>query len=160
MRTRSAAGLVVACGSVVACAVALTGCTGSARDASGQVTVATTTDPYQVAVGDCTGEMPAGSIKTVTLIPCSQAHYWEAFSATTLTDASYPGQTAIGEKATTACAAAFKEFVGVSGSASKYSFNYFYPDQNSWDSSNDRQILCLAGSEDGNITGTLKGIKK
>jgi hypothetical protein len=154
MRVRPVAALVAVF------ALALTGCTGSARDANGQVTTAATVDPFQVSVGDCTGELPAGSIKTVTLLPCSQAHYWEAFSSTTLTEAAYPGDTLIGEKASAACTKSFKEFVGVSGDASKYTFNYFYPDQTTWDTAHDRQILCLAGSSDGNITGTLKGVKQ
>lgn len=141
-------------------AFTLPGCAGGARDASGQVTAPISVDPFQVAVGDCTGELPAGATKTVTLIPCGQAHYWEAFNASTLTDAAYPGEAAISEKAIAVCTAAFKDFVGIAANTSSRRFTYFYPNQTTWNSANDRQVLCLAGSPEGNITGTLKGVKK
>jgi hypothetical protein len=151
---------IVAAGAVLAVSVLVAGCSGSPRDESGQVTAAASADAFQVKIGDCTGELGTGSVTNIALIPCDQKHYWEAYSSTTLSDASYPGVTKIQEEADEVCAATYKTFVGISTNKSKYSLTYMYPTLNTWTSANDREILCLAGSKTGGLTGSLKGTKK
>jgi hypothetical protein len=141
-------------------AVLLTaGCGGAPRNDAGQVTAPATTDAFQVKVGDCTGDLSTGTVSDVGLIPCDQAHYFEAFASKQMTDTTYPGESATEKQADTFCADAFEPWMGVSTSKSKYGVFYFYPTSSTWENK-DREILCLVGSSEGGIKGSLKGTKK
>lgn len=142
--------------------VGLAACGNDApRDSKGQVTSSAKADVFQLKVGDCTGSFDnLSSIEDVKLIPCAQAHYYEAYAATKLTDASFPGDAAVKEKSRTFCRSEFQKFIGVSVDNSKYESSYLFPSKESWDSANDREIICLVGSDKGGIKGTLKGIRK
>lgn len=146
-------------GWLLAATVLLTaGCGGSIRDEAGQVTASTTAGAFQLKVGDCTGAL--STTTTVALVPCAQDHYWEAYFSKKLTDASYPGDTKITEDADKSCEAAFTAFVGVSQGKSAYEFTYYYPSEQTWNTGDDREILCFVGLKTGGVKGSLKGRKK
>lgn len=135
---------------------ALSGCASAAlRGPQGQVTSSATTDAFTVAVGDCLAGLETGEVSSITLIPCSQEHLWEAFASTALADDTYPGDQQLAERAEEFCASAFKEFVGVSRSKSSLELTFLRPTKQSWNSGNDREVLCLVGDPSGG-TGTLK----
>ncbi|HML52243.1 MAG TPA: septum formation family protein [Propionicimonas sp.] len=141
--------------------VAAAGCTTTGpRTPSGTPTAVATIGAFDVRVGDCTGELPSGGISSVTLIPCGQEHYWEAFHSAKLTEETYPGQTAINEEGTKLCKAAFTEFVGVAPTKSTLKFTFFYPTQDTWQNTGDREVLCILGSPKGGLTGSAKDTKK
>lgn len=142
------------------CAVMLTGCTEGVRTPSGNPTAAATIGAFDLRVGDCTGPLPTGSITTVSLIPCTQAHYWEAFHSGTLTDKAYPGQAKIYEDGNKLCAAAFTTFVGRKPEKSSLKFTFFHPTQDTWQNTGDREVLCILGSPAGGLAGSAKGINK
>lgn len=139
----------------------LSGCSADGtRNASGEVTASASSDPFGVKVGDCTGALGTGAVSHITLVPCEQPHFWEAFAATELTDATYPGVSAVTEKASGFCTTGFRSWAGISTDKTKYAMTYFYPTEETWNKAQDRQILCFAGSDSGGITGSLKGVKK
>lgn len=141
-------------------ALAATGCTPGPRTPSGSPTAVATIGAFDVRVGDCTGELPSGGITNVTLIPCGQEHYWEVFHSATLTDESYPGQTVIYEEGNKLCKEAFTEFVGVAPTKSKLQLTFFYPTQDTWQNTGDREVLCVLGSPKGGLKGSAEGTKK
>ncbi len=150
-----------AVGGVIAAVMLVAGCSVTpSRDPSGQVTAAASADPYAVSVGDCTGPLGTGTVSNLTLVPCDQAHYWEAYDQTTLTDQTYPGASAVTTKANSFCSDSFRSWAGISTERTKYAMTYFYPTQETWTQAGDRQVVCFAGSDSGGITGTLKGVKK
>lgn len=147
-------------GCAVVSALLLAGCGDAPRNEAGQVTASAGSDAFHVKVGDCTGELGDGSVSDVTLIPCAQKHNWEAYHSEVVTDEEYPGEAKIREKAEKTCEDKYKAYSGISSSKSKYSITYMYPTQASWLTANDREILCLVGSDTATITGSVKGTKK
>lgn len=152
------AGWLTWCG--LAVILALAGCTGPARDAGGEVTASASVDPFSIKVGDCTGDLGQDQITAAELLPCSAAHYWEAYSSSELSGQAYPGVTQVKEQADKWCTAAFKSFVGVSTDKSDYTYTYFYPTEQTWTTTNDREVLCLVGLGQGGVTGSLKDARK
>lgn len=146
---------------VAAAAVLLAGCGASpVRDPSGRLTAPTTADAYAIAAGDCVGELGAGSVTKIELLPCDQEHYWEAFLLTKLDGTDYPGDVALAKQSEQLCTQGFADFVGIELKKSKYSFTYLSPTEQTWKSANDRALVCLAGLPNGGVTGSLKGIGK
>jgi hypothetical protein len=136
------------------------GCGGAPRNDAGQVTASASADAFQVKVGDCTGELGTGTVSDVALVPCDQEHSWEAYSSTQLTDATYPGNTAVTDQANKVCNDTYEPWAGISASKTEHDITFFYPTQQTWTNANDREILCFVGSEKGGIKGSLKGSKK
>lgn len=140
--------------------LAFTGCSSDApRNSAGQVTAAASVDAFQVTLGDCTGPMKEGNILSLQVLPCDQAHYFEAYARTELPDGDYPGEQVAQDKADTFCTAEFKTFVGVAAKDSSMGTFYMYPVKESW-ATGDREVLCFAGLDKGGIKGSLKGSKK
>ncbi len=142
-------------------ALALTGCTvgSTPRNTAGQVTAQASVDAFQVKVGDCTGSLKEGDVSDLQVIPCADAHFYEAFGSTQLTEGSYPGESEVTKEANKFCTAEFKTFIGLATKDSGYDMFFLYPVEKSW-ATGDREVLCLVGSDKGKITGSLKGIEK
>jgi hypothetical protein len=151
--------MYIAVAAAVLAAGSLTACGSQVRSPEGTVTASASANSLSIKVGDCLGDMNGTSVTDVQLIPCAQAHYWEAFAKTNLTGTTYPGETEITKKADEFCATEFKTFVGISSEDSKYSSPYLYPTTESW-ATGDREIMCFAGLDAGGVKGSLKGIKK
>jgi len=145
---------------VVAAAVLLAGCAQPVRDPSGRLTAPTMADAYAIKAGDCVGELGAGSVTKIQLLPCDQQHYWEAFLLTNLDGTDYPGDVALAKQSEQLCTQAFADFVGIELKKSKYSFTYLSPTEQTWKSAKDRALVCLAGLPNGGVTGSLRGIGK
>ena len=84
-------------GCVVVATLSLTGCMAGAapRDTAGQVTASASVDAFQVKVGDCTGSLKEGDVSDLQVIPCADPHFYEAYAATQLTHADYPGESTV-----------------------------------------------------------------
>ena len=141
--------------------VLLTGCsTDAPRDSAGQVTAAATTDAFSINVGDCVGKVDGDSAQKLPLMPCDQAHFWEAYASSTLEGTDFPGTSQVNELSDTACSSAFTGFIGIALDDSKYEVTYLSPTKESWTQAQDREVVCLVGLSSGNITGSLKGTAK
>lgn len=145
---------------VAAAAVLLAGCAEPVRDPSGRLTAPTTADAYAIRSGDCVGELGAGSVTKLELLPCGQEHYWEAFLLTELDGTDYPGDVALAEQSEKLCTDGFADFVGIELKKSKYSFTYLSPTEQTWKNAKDRALVCLAGLPNGGLTGSLRGVGK
>lgn len=141
--------------------VLLAGCSTEApRDSAGQVTAAATTDAFSIRVGDCVGKLDGDSAQRLPLMPCDQAHYWEAYASSKLDGTDFPGSSQVNDLSDEACSAAYKGFMGIARDDSKYEVSYLSPNKESWTQAQDREVVCLVGNSSGNITGSLKGVGK
>lgn len=150
---------------LVAFSLALAGCSlfrsGDAhRDKSGRPTESSKADVFKLKVGDCISGKTEGVVEDVTVIPCGQKHELEAFAATKMRDATYPGADTVSKEAEDFCFGEFTDFIGKSYEESTLEYRYFQPTALSW-RSGDREILCLVGRPEGaQSTGTLRGSRK
>ncbi len=145
---------------VLACGVTLVGCAGGVpRNTAGQVTAPASIDAFQITVGDCTGPMKEGDVSSLQVVPCEQAHNFEAYAVTNLAGSSFPGETEVTKQADKFCSAEFRTFVGLATKDSKFDMFFLYPTESSW-AGGDREVLCLAGSTKGGVKGSLKGLAK
>jgi hypothetical protein len=132
---------------------------------AGVTPVASTPDPtagastgvFTLAVGDCINPGAAGAAVTDVLkIDCGVPHESEAYASVVMTDAAFPGDQAVADKANAGCTSEFKKFVGIDYSKSALSYSFYFPTQASW-GQGDREILCLVLDSKAKTTGTLKG---
>jgi Septum formation len=124
------------------------------------------TDVFTIKVGQCLNDAAAsGEVSSVPVVDCTKPHDTEAFKSIELTEDTYPGDTAISDRAETECDNAFESFVGIAVADSTSIVDAWYlPTADSW-AGGDREILCLVGSVDADrkpvkTTGSLKGAAK
>ena len=146
---------------VAALVVVLAGCAADVpRNSEGRVTVEATTDAFSIAVGDCVGKVDGDSADELPLVPCTEAHFWEAYAASDLAGDAFPGNAGVKDLADKACADAFEGFIGVAPDDSKYEVTYLTPTKETWTQAQDREVVCMVGSSKGNITASLKDAGK
>ncbi|APF35843.1 hypothetical protein A9Z40_01715 [Microbacterium arborescens] len=135
------------------------GAAAPVRDESGAIAESNaSTDVFAIRVGDCmldSGTADTEVTETPT-VPCSEAHDLEAYHAQDIDADEFPGVEAAQTEAEQVCYDAFAPFVGISYEESVLGFNYYVPTAGSWDAG-DREILCLIGDPQGQVTGTLAG---
>ncbi len=147
--------------------LAVTGCTttstddASTRDDTGTVVESGEVGAFRLQEGDCFGATGDGLIATVDAVPCTEPHQSEVYAAFTLayeTDDPFPGQTVVDTAADEGCYERFDEFVGLDYQSSVYGYGSLTPTVESWDSLDDREVLCVIGNYDESPkTGTAKG---
>jgi hypothetical protein len=110
-----------------------------------------------LAVGDCTGKIdfaqPASRVRPST---CENLHAYEVSAVIPVSGDEYPGQEALKSEAVAKCGTAFTEYVGVAATYSRYTSAYLAPDEETWKTPSDREIVCLVGQA-GNWLGSAKG---
>jgi hypothetical protein len=129
-------------------------------ESSGEIVESSDADVFSLRVGDCmvdTLSDELAEVSSVPTVPCSEPHDSEAFASTAMPDGEYPGDDAVIEAADTYCYDEFATFVGMSYDESVLEMSSLFPTQQSWDLDDDREILCLVVSADGQVTGTLAG---
>ncbi|BBE21583.1 hypothetical protein MN0502_04660 [Arthrobacter sp. MN05-02] len=130
---------------------------GPERDAAGTVTAEARTDAFSIEVGDCIEDPGTEDVSDITVLPCDELHTFEAFARTEMPDGDYPGLPAANTAASEFCAEEFAAFVGLEYDASALELLYFYPVEDSWNSDDDREILCfVADAGETPVTGTLR----
>ena len=113
----------------------------------------------QSLVGTCL-DFPADTgaeIDSLPRIDCAEAHTHEVFAVIDSTADNYPGFDALEAEAQVACLDAFEPYVGINSFDSVLFADWLVPTLTSWDRSDDREIICLAGNHDGApLVGTVK----
>ena len=167
---------------IAAAGILLSGCSllGQITDAAGgddttgsghDTAAGTRDDPFGILVGDCINDAPAASsddtdddlIYAVDVVTCDVPHQLEAYASIQMTDGDFPGDDAVQEQASTDCVEPFTTYVGLDADTSIYDPTFYSPTEETWNDSvlHDREILCLAESDDSSlITGSVKGINK
>lgn len=145
----------------VAVLIVITGCTPSAQAPTSQPTPSAsptptpTPPPRQLAVGDCTGPLPATlSIEPIDTVPCDTEHTYEVFEVVPLGGDTLPSPETMRVIANNRCVPAFEAFVGVTHTHSRYDSLYISPDEVAWETPELRQLTCLLGSPGETLTAT------
>lgn len=124
---------------------------------------------FSLEVGDCFVESEMNTalfsdgISEVPLVDCAEEHDSEFFYSHQMTDAEYPGDSAVQTEADEICKGEnFTDFIGVDYFESEIYAYYLTPTQQSWDQANDREIICYATTANigETVTGTLAGANR
>ena len=116
-----------------------------------------TVDAFDLGVGDCLIEPDGDKITEVDVLPCTQEHDSEVYAAMDMTDAEYPGETAVDDAAAEFCVGEFQAYIGADYQESVLDIGLITPTSYSWTLGNDREILCTAYRMDGSpLTNTIR----
>ncbi|MGC4152230.1 MAG: septum formation family protein [Propionicimonas sp.] len=147
----------------VAAFVALVGCTPAAAPPvnpptpTGSAAPTSTPPPRQLAVGDCTGPLPAMlSSDPIPTVPCDTDHTYEVFEVVPLGGETLPGMETMRVIANNRCLPAFEAYVGVTPSHSRYNSLFISPDEVAWETPALRQLTCLLGSAEETLSTTAR----
>ena len=154
----------------VAALVALAGCTSAPApttppgETAGPVTSSAppstpspTPPPRQLAVGDCTGPLPATlSVDPIEPVPCEGEHSYEVFEVVSLEGDALPAPDLLRAIANNRCLPAFTAYVGVEPAYSRYDSHFLTPDAAAWEIPAARQLTCLLGASGKTLHATAR----
>ena len=144
---------------IVALLVLATACSGDklTRDESGNVVKRGNSSIFELKVGDCTKEELKAEATNIDLVPCTEPHTHEAYFSVDYVGDAYPGSATLEVFAEQKCVGAFADYVGVELAQSDYFFTYLYPSVTTWQSENDRQVVCFVVSRSEQLMSSVKG---
>ncbi|GAB3213409.1 septum formation family protein [Marinactinospora thermotolerans] len=142
---QSRAGRVITAAGATAAVVGLSGCG-----------LLGTESVLMLSVGDCLPAAAEGELAAVETISCEEPHDSEIYASSTMEGDEYPGDDAVITAAEEKCLAEFEGFVGMAYEESELDISYMYPTQESWETLDDREILCMIYDPAGDTTGTLE----
>ncbi len=131
---------------------------GPNRDASGEVIRSFDLDVFALQVGDCYQNGEGAKFQQVRVVPCNQSHDFEAFSLLGFTnkDQAWPGADALAHTALVHCSATFEIYVWQRLYVSDLDFGWIYPSEATWNSEEERTIVCYLFGEDRQaLTGSM-----
>lgn len=114
------------------------------------------TDVFSIGVGDCLDDNGDTEVLSVPVVDCADPHDFEAYLAKDMDDGDYPGPDAVTAFGDATCAQAFEDFVGAAEADTSLAWTYYSPLEDGW-ANGDREILCLAGDSNGQVTGSIEG---
>jgi hypothetical protein len=114
----------------------------------GRLTAPASISVFDVQAGDCL-ESVESDAETTSLdgVPCSDPHRAEALSRFSLPDGEYPGDEAVFAAGHRRCGQALDNLVRPAERSEVEPF-YLYPTENSWETQDDREIVCIALSSE------------
>jgi hypothetical protein len=147
---------------IVAAALLLAGCGDNAvRGEDDQVVEAGDVGAFEVRVGDCfdDGQLSAeaSEVQEVDAIPCDQPHDNEVYAIFELPDGDYPGEEAVVEQSGEGCDERFAEFTGTAYQDSQLEITQLFPTEDSWNTLDDREVVCAVYDPSGPVEGSLQG---
>ena len=153
---------------LLAATVGLSACSSgdeATRDEAGAVASEGSVDAFSVKLGDCLNEpIPAGTalqeVEEVAAAPCGQPHDGEVYAVFDLPDGDFPGDDAVGKAGEERCVADFEGFIGMPYDDSALEFFTYQPTEASWETQDDREIVCVVVDPNVKTTGTLKGVAR
>ena len=101
-------------------------------------------------VGDCinSSDLADDEIDEITTVSCDEPHDLEVFHAFDLPEGDFPGEEAMSEAAEEECVGAFEDYVGLDYLDSELYITIINPTEDTWDTADDREILCVLQGED------------
>jgi hypothetical protein len=97
----------------------------------------------------------------VDVVSCSKLHTYEVYSEFELTGSSWPGLSTVVSRSEEGCWTRFASFVGIEYEYSEWYISSIYPTQDSWNKFDDREVICVLGTEyDEQTTGSARGTRR
>jgi hypothetical protein len=117
------------------------------------------TSVLALSVGDCfaSEDVVGSEISDLATVSCEEPHDAEIFASIELDEGEYPGADAVLAAAEDFCLPRFDEWAGISYLDSDLDVYPIYPTADSWNSQDDRTILCTAVAPE-DVTGSLEGV--
>ena len=116
---------------------------------------------FDLAVGDCLDYPQTGEeVSTVDEVACTDPHQAEVYALvahSATVDEPFPGEGELTSFADEVCIDEFQGYVGVAYEQSALFSTAFTPSAESWESEDDREIVCLLVAEEGKLTGSKRG---
>lgn len=155
------AGLAISAAWVVLIAAGITigALSGIDRDAQGRITESGSLSIFDVREGDCVNGLAQadadGEAQTIPAVPCAMAHEAEAIGMIRLPGETWPGLTTVEAQAERGCEARLEAALAGAEDAPDARAFFFNPTEMSWNTLDDRTIVCLALFEQPR-TGSLR----
>jgi hypothetical protein len=113
-------------------------------------------------VGDCTNEDLEGAVGDVDTVDCDESHTAEVFALFDIEGDDFPGASEITQEATDGCNGdRFEDYVGLPYEESEIFSTYLVPTEETWNDADDRTVICLAVTSDGDATeGSVEGANR
>ena len=139
--------------------IVISSCSGASlkRDETGNVVKRGNASIFELSVGDCTKQELEAEATNSDLVPCTEPHTHEAYFSVDYVGDAYPGSATLEVFAEQKCVGAFADYVGVELAQSNFYFTYLYPSVTTWQSKNDRQVMCFVVSRDELLVASVKG---
>ena len=109
-------------------------------------------------VGDCANYSDLqGELTTIPTVGCTEEHDAQFIHQFELEGNDYPGDTEVAALAEEGCVAAFEGYVGSVWEESELQMTFISPNENTWGSANDREVLCVAYLDGTTTTASFEG---
>jgi hypothetical protein len=131
------------------------------RGDDGRITDGGPVSVFDLRVGDCLrpdGD-PKSELTEIHAVPCEEPHTQEVFALPDYEGEAgdvYPGESEIRRFADAACLEAFERYTGVDYLDSDLYFSYLHPSLDSWNSGDDRTIVCVIITPGEETTGSVR----
>ncbi len=115
---------------------------------------------FDLSPGDCfnDGDLASGLVGDVATTDCTEPHDNEVYAIFDMTGDTYPGEDTILEVAQRECLSEFEPYVGIPYMESRLVYYPIYPTQETWESVDDREIVCVFYDTDlAKLTGSMEG---
>jgi hypothetical protein len=116
---------------------------------------------FDLRPGDCLdpGDKAVGEIDTIQAVPCAEPHTQEVFAVPDYPadkGEAYPGEAEIQKFADASCLEAFGEYTGTDYLDSNLFFSYLHPSVDSWNSKDDRKVVCVIVAKGDEMKGSVR----
>ncbi len=141
----------------------LAGCSSdqTTRDDDGEIIEGGELGVFAVQQGDCIlFPDEDGDVESFEAVSCDEPHDGEIYQLFNIEGyEEFPGESVISSDAQAGCRAAFEPFVGIDYDSSQYFFTFLSPSEATWDGVDDREVICIITTADGEpqLTGSLEG---
>lgn len=117
---------------------------------------------FDLREGDCIDVPDTGQVTDVRGMPCSEPHDGEVYALFDLAGSDYPGAKAADREAFQGCVSRFADFIGRTYRKSELVIYYLQPTETSWDTKDDREVVCTVAEPKGKATTveTLEGAER
>ena len=108
---------------------------------------------FSVRLGDCINLASNGTV--VHVVPCAGAHDAEVFGTFQLAGRTWPGATAVEQKAASGCGSRLTGYLNPQLAATNLAQSYVYPGQQAWEAG-ERTVVCEVHATGGTLTGSVR----
>jgi Septum formation len=108
---------------------------------------------FSVRLGDCINLASNGTV--VHVVPCAGAHQLEVFGTFQLAGHTWPGATAVEQKAASGCGGRLTGYLNPQLATTDLAQSYVYPGQQAW-AAGGRTVVCEVRATSGTLTGSVR----